>query len=117
MQLINAFLLATAFAYLACFVYTVMGKPALVGVSNSVQMVFYLIAFAVFLFVSRNSGITALNLFLGVAYSFACVGSFIGFPQKWKAYWTSAPNMGSAAGQIGMAAWDLAIAICFFTRC
>lgn len=114
MQLINAFLGATAFAYLACFIYTIMGKPPLVGVSDITQMAFYGIAFVVFSFVSLNPGIIELNLFLGVCYSFACVGSFIGWPQRWKAYWTSAPNMGSAAGQIGMAVWDLAIAVCFF---
>jgi len=68
----------------------------------------------VFVFVSINPLVNWLNSLLGVAYSFACVASFTGV-QKWKAYWTSAPNMGSAAGQIGMAAWDLALAICFFT--
>ncbi len=115
MQLINAFLLATAIAYLACFVYTVMGKPALIGVSNGAQLVFYGLASVILAFVSLNPSITWLNFFLGVFYSFGTVGSFIGWPQKWKAYWTSAPNMGSAAGQIGMAFWDLALAICFFT--
>lgn len=117
MQLINAFLLATAVAYLACFVYTAMGKPPLIGVSDGVQAAFYVLAFVVFIFVFFDPSIIALNLFLGVFYSFGAVGSFIGFPQRWKAYWTSAPNMGSAAGQIGMSAWDLALAICFFTLC
>jgi len=117
MQLINAFLLATAFAYAACFVYTIMGKPALVGVSNNVQVAFYGFAFGVFIVSSMIPLVNWLNFLLGVLYSFACVGSFIGWPQRWKVYWTSAPNMGSAAGQIGMAFWDLAIAICFFMRC
>ncbi len=114
MQLINAFLLATAFAYLACFVYTVMGKPPLIGVSDQVQVAFYGFAFGVFIVSSMIPLVNWLNFLLGVLYSFACVASFTGV-QKWKAYWTSAPNMGSAAGQIGMAFWDLALAICFFT--
>lgn len=115
MPLINAFLLATAFAYLACFVYTVMGKPALVGVSNSIQAAFYGVAFGVFIFASISPLPNWLNFLLGIVYSFGAIGSFIGWPQKWKAYWTSAPNMGSAAGQIGMSAWDLLLAVCFFT--
>ena len=116
MQLINAFLLSTAFAYFACFVYTIMDKPPLIGVSNIIQTSFYGVACVVFIIVSMFPSIRMPNFPLGVAYSFACVASFTGV-QKWKAYWTSAPNMGSAAGQIGMAFWDLAIAICFFTLC
>ena len=72
MQWVNAFLLATAFAYFACFVYTCMGKPALVDVNDNVQKVFYGLAFVVFLFVSLNPGyiLFELKLFL-ICYSVA----------------------------------------------
>ena len=116
---IDAFLMATAFAYLACLVYTWMGKPPLIGVSDRVQMVFYLLAFIVFIFVSTSPSIPWLNNCLGILYSFGAVGSFIGFPQRWAAYWKDnpeegSPEEGSAAGQMGMAAWDLMIAtFCF----
>lgn len=117
MQLHNAFLLATAFAYLACIVYTIQGKPPLVGVSEEVQMAFYLIAFGVLTFATMYTFPSWLNLVLGVVYSFGCAGSFIGWPQRWKAYWTFTPDLGSAAQQVMMAMWDLALAVCFFTLC
>ena len=114
MSLVEAFLLATSAAYLACFIYTAMGWPPLIGMGKRVQMVFYWIAFLIFVFVSWNTRVFALNFILGVFYGFAAMGSFIGWPQRWAAYWKDNPEEGSDAGQIGMALWDLALSVCFF---
>ncbi|GAG83967.1 unnamed protein product [marine sediment metagenome] len=51
---------------------------------------------------------------LGIFYSFATVSSFIGWPQKWMAYWKTDPHEGSDTAQIAMALWDLALATAFF---
>ena len=117
MNLVTAFLLATSFAYLGCAVFSILKKPALVGVQRLLQTLFYLFAFIVFQFVSYNSNIITLNYLLGILYAFASIGSFIGYPQIWKAYWKSAPDIGSDAGQIGMALWDLALSITLFYLC
>lgn len=109
--------MATSFAYLGCAVFSIFNKPALVGVQRSVQTLFYLLAFIVFQCVSCGPTIVMLNYILGIAYAFASIGSFIGYPQKWKAYWKTAPDTGSDAGQIGMALWDLAISVSFFILC
>ena len=113
MNLICAFIAATALAYLACAVYTAMGKPPLIGIDTRIQTVFYLCAFGVLLYVSQNPSITVLNLLLGVFYAFGAVGSFIGYPQRWAAYWKENPEEGSDAGQAFMSAWDLALAVAF----
>ena len=115
MNLVLAFISATAWAYLACAIYTMMGRPPLIGIDRWSQTAFYLCAFGVFLYVSYNPGIYILNLLLGVLYGFFAVGSFIGFPQKWAAYWRNDPAKGSDAAQIGMAFWDLAVAVAFLS--
>ena len=115
MRLVLAFIFATAWAYLACAVYTMMGRPPLIGIDRLSQMMFYLGAFGVFLYVSYNPGIWILNLLLGALYSLFAVGSFIGYPQRWAAYWKDDPEDGSDAGQIGMACWDLAVAVAFLS--
>jgi len=112
MNLICAFIFATAWAYLACAVYTALGKPPLVGIDTRLQGIFYLILFTILLYVSYNPGIRLLNLILGVFYSFATVASFTGI-QKWMAYWKDDPKKGSGALQIGMTYWDLALAVDF----
>ncbi len=114
LNLVSAFIFATAWAYLACAVYTALGRPPLVGIDTRLQTAFYLCAFAVFLYVSYNPSVWILNLFLGVCYSFACVASFIGL-QRWAAYWKDDPEAGSAAGQIEMAFWDLVLAVVFLS--
>ena len=111
MNYIDAFLTATAYAYLACAVYTLLGKPALRDMSENSQLVFYLAAFCVFLSVPSMSLPSIVYHVLGVFYGFAALGSFIGYPQRWVAYWLPDPMVGSAAGQIGMAMWDLAISV------
>jgi len=115
MNLVCAFIAATALAYLACAVYTALGKPPMVEVDVRVQMVFYLFAFAVFLYVSYNPRVRILNCILGVFYGFGAVGSFIGYPQRWSAYWKDDPEGGNAAGQTFMSAWDLALAVIFLS--
>lgn len=113
LKLICAFIEATAWAYLACAVYMVLGKPALVGIDTRLQGAFYLFLFAVLLYVSHNPGIWILNKGLGIFYAFGAVGSFIGYPQVWMAYWKKDPEKGSDAAQIGMANWDLPLAVAF----
>ena len=115
MNLVCAFIAATAWAYLACAFYTALGKPPLVGVDVRLQTAFYICAFGVFLYVSYNPGVWILNLLLGAVYGFGALGSFIGYPQRWAAYWKEDPEEGSAAGQIGMAFWDLALAGAFLS--
>jgi len=117
MNVVASFLLATSFAYLGCALFSILKKPALVGVNRIVQTLFYLLAFIIFQCVSCCPSIVILNYLLGIAYAFASIGSFIGYPQKWKSYWKTAPDMGSDAGQIGMACWDLAISISLFILC
>ena len=112
MNLVSSFKLATAFAYLAATFYTVLGKPAMVDVPTRLQGAFYFGLFAVLIYVSYNPGIRLLNLILGVFYSFATVASFTGL-QRWMAYWKDDPKKGSGVLQIGMAIWDLRLAVAF----
>ena len=114
MDCINAFLLATAYAYLACAVYTVLNKPPLRDMSKVDQLVFYLVACGVFMIVSSLPCPALIYYALGVLYGFAALGSFIGYPQRWMAYWLPTPETGSAAGQVMMSAWDLMIAVALF---
>lgn len=114
MTLIRAFLLATAWCYLAAAFYVMLGKPAMIDVDRRIQLVFYYGLFSALVLVCWNPEITVLNLLLGAFYSFGAVGSFIGWPQKWYAYWTLNPKLGSDAGQIAMAFWDLALSVSFF---
>ena len=114
MNCINAFLAATAYAYLACAVYTILGRPAMRDMSKISQLVFYLAACGVFLVVSSIPCPSLVYYALGVLYGFAALGSFIGYPQRWMAYWLPDPETGSAAGQIFMSIWDLAIAVSCF---
>ena len=115
MNLVLAFIFATAWAYLACAVYTVLGKPPLVGIDTRLQGVFYLLAFSVLFYVSQNPGIWILNKALGIFYAFATVASFTGI-QKWATYWKDDPSKGSGALQIGMSFWDLALAVYFLSQ-
>lgn len=115
MNLVCAFIAVTALAYLACAIYTMLGKPPMVDINVRLQLVFYLCAFGLFLYVSYNPGVRILNRILVVLYSFGAMGSFIGYPQRWTAYWKDDPEEGSAAGQIGMAFWDLALAVAFLS--
>jgi hypothetical protein len=114
MILVRAFLMSTSTAYLACCLYSTLGKPALSGVNKTLQEFFYLLMVVLIGFVAFMPSIQILNLVLGVVYAFASVGSFIGWPQVWMAYWKEYPEEGSDAGQIGMALWDLALSISFF---
>lgn len=116
MAFIDAFLLATAGSYFWCLILTFLGKPPMANISLEFQGVFYLLAWIVFMFSSVDAFPQYVYAVLGFVYCFACIGSFIGFPQVWMAYWTSAPEGGSAAGQIGMSFWDLAIAIFCFMK-
>ena len=116
MEFIDAFLLATAFAYFGCLIFTWLGKPPMANINELLQSVFYTLACMIFMLSSIDFFPQYVYAVLGVVYGIASVGSFIGYPQVWMAYWTSDPEKGSAAGQTGMAFYDLALAICFFMK-
>ena len=113
MNLIEAFLNATAFAYLAAALYSFLGRPALDGINANRQGVIYCLPFAIIL-LSIKIEIDIIYFLLGILYSFATLGSFIGWPQKWMAYWKTEPHEGSDTSQIGMALWDLVLSVSFF---
>lgn len=114
MILIKAFLMATAFAYAACYAYTLRGRPPLVGIGRSIQAFSYFAVSLIFVLVCLFPHPWFVDYLLGGVYGFAAMGSFIGWPQRWAAYWKLDPEEGSDAGQIGMALWDLAISVSFF---
>jgi len=114
MDLVASFLLATSLAYLIAALYALKGKPALVYPSNNVQVVFYLVLGGIIFYVALFPVDIILKVVLGVFYSCSAVSSFIGFPQIWRAYWKSAPDTSSGAQAVGMAFWDLVLALAFF---
>ncbi len=116
MNVIDAFLMATAWAYLGCLSFTILGRPPMANIKKEFQGLFYTFAWIILLFSSIDIFPQYIYAVLGVVYSFASVGSFIGWPQAWMSYWTNDPERGSAPGQIGMACWDLALAVCFFMK-
>ena len=113
MNYIYAYLTASAYAYLACAVYTVLGYPPLRDMTKINQLIFYVAAFGVFNAVIALPCPSLVYYVLGAFYGFAALGSFIGYPQRWMAYWLPVPEEGSAAGQTMMACWDLGIAVAF----
>ena len=114
MDFIESFLLATSLAYLAASIFSLKGRPALVGLNKSAQAVFFLLLGGILFYVALFPVNTILKIGLGIFYSFSTVSSFIGYPQIWRAYWKSAPDTSSGSQAVGMAAWDLALAVAFF---
>jgi len=117
MDLVESFLLATSFAYLAASIFSLKGKPALVGLNKNVQAVFYLVLGGIIYYVTLFQVNTLLKIALGIFYSFSTVSSFIGYPQIWRAYWKSAPDTSSGSQAVGMALWNLVLAVVFFYLC
>jgi hypothetical protein len=117
MDVLNAFLVATAFCYFAAFIMTCIGKPPLARIGKKEQSLMYIVLSVLILVVSLGYSPVWINFMLGLFYSFACVASFIGWPQIWNAYWTNNPSGSSATGQVLMAFWDLALAMIFFSLC
>ena len=113
MNLIYAFLNATAFAYLALSLFSIIGRPAINGIQKNQQAIIYAILFCI-IYLSAKISISPIYYVLGIIYSFATISSFIGYPAIWMAYWKKIPSEGSDAGQIGMALWDLTLSISFF---
>ena len=110
MDLINAFLFATAAAYVAAALFSLLGKPPQQGVPPQIQFFIY-IGLGSLLVLSAGGTLPPLFIgALGWLYGFLSVASCIGWPQKWYAYWKNTPEDGSAVGQIAMGFWDLAIA-------
>lgn len=116
MNFIDAFLMATAWAYFGCLIFTILGKPPMANIKKALQGLFYVFACIIFITASVDIFPPYIYAVLGVLYGIAAIGSFIGWPQIWMAYWTSCPEGGSAAGQIGMAFWDLMIAVFCFMK-
>lgn len=116
MELIDAFLLATSWAYFGCLIFTILEKPPMANIKDAHQGIFYAFACIIFMLSSVDVFPQYIYAVLGPVYGFASIGSFLGWPQVWMAYWTSDPEEGSAAEQIGMAFWDLTIALFFFMK-
>lgn len=114
MDLVGSFLLATSFAYLAASIFSLKGKPALVGLNKNAQAVLFLILGGIVFYVALFPVNTILKIGLGIFYSFSTVSSFIGYPQIWRAYWKSAPDTSSGSQAVDMAFWNLVLAIAFF---
>ncbi|MEE9316515.1 MAG: hypothetical protein V3U97_05340 [bacterium] len=113
----GSFLLATSFAYLAASIFSLKGKPALVGLNKNAQAVFYLVIGGILFYLALFPVNMFLKIGLGIFYSFSTVSSFTGYPQIWRAYWKSAPDTSSGSQAVGMAFWDLALAVAFFYLC
>jgi hypothetical protein len=117
MDVLNAFLVATAGCYLVAIVFVLFDKPPLVRVGKKPQILMYFLSFGLILLVAMGHTMSLLNFLLGLYYCFATVGSYIGWPQVWGAYWTDNPRGGSATGQIIMAMWNLVLSVIFFMLC
>ena len=113
MNLIDAFLTATAFSYLAAALYAFLESPSLADMNPARQGLVFV---GLFCLIISSFNISLLNIPLGVIYCLATVSSFIGWPQKWMSHWKDDPEEGSGAQQVGMAAWDLLLAIAFFMK-
>ena len=113
MNLIDAFLTATAFVYLVAALYSYFGRPALDNILAVQQGFVYVGLFCLIVLSLKYS---VLNFPLGVLYCLSTGSSFIGWPQKWMSYWKADPHEGSGAQQVGMAAWDLLLAVAFFMK-
>ena len=107
-------MLATSFAYLAASIFSLKGKPALVDLNKNAQAVFYLVLGGIVFYMALFPVNALLKIGLGIFYSFSTVASFIGYPQIWRAYWKSAPDTSSGSQAVGMAFWNLALAVAFF---
>ncbi len=112
---LEAFLLATAAAYLAAALFSLLGKPPQQDVPPQIQFFIY-IGLGSLLVLSVGGTLPPLFVTaLGVLYGFLSVASFLGL-QKWYAYWKPDPGFGSAAGQIAMGVWDLALATVLISK-
>ena len=116
MEFIDAFLMATAWAYFGCVILTILGKPPMANIRKELQGIFYFFACLIFQAASVDIFPQYIYSILGIVYSIASLGSFIGYPQVWAAYWKENPEQGSDAAQIGMATWDLAIGVFCFMK-
>ncbi len=107
---LEAFLLATAAAYMAAALFSLLGHPAQQDIPPQLQFFIY-IGLGSLLVLSVGGTLPPLFIgALGGFYGFLSVASFIGWPQKWYAYWKPKPEEGDAVAQIGMGFWDLALA-------
>ena len=94
---------------MAAALYSLLGHPAQQDIPPRIQAAIYLALGSLLTMVVLKTLPPLLTGALGVLYGFLSVASFIGWPQKWYAYWKPNPEDGSAAGQIAMGFWDLAL--------
>ena len=106
---LEAFLLATAAAYMAAALFSLLGKPPQQDIPYYFQAVIYFILGSALIMTALDSLPYLAVGALGGLYGFLSVASFLGL-QKWYAYWKPDPGFGSAAGQIAMGVWDMALA-------
>jgi len=120
MDFIRAFLMATSSAYLSVYVLCMLNKTSLAKPAKVSYRSFRILQAIFFILMAIVNGLAATITFpilayqaLGLLYGFACIASFIGV-SRWMAYWKKDPEMGSDAGQIGMAFWDLMLSVIYF---
>lgn len=103
MNLVDSFILATAFSYLAAFLLPIRFEKKM---PLSIQKIMYGILFiALFMAVTYFNMNVYLWGILGFLYSSIAVYCF-GGGQDW----------GSTSHNIAMGTWDLALAVCFFSK-
>ena len=120
MAFIRAFLMATSSAYLSAYVLCMLNFPSLLTPKKINYRSFRVLQAIFFIVMAIVNGLAATITFpilayqtIGLFYGFACTASFIGV-SRWMAYWKKDPWMGSDAGQIGMALWDLVLSVVYF---
>ena len=95
---------------MAAALYSLLGHPAQQGIHPYLQATIYILLGTLLTLTAMDTLPPLMVGALGWLYGFLCVASFIGWPQKWYAYWKPHPEEGDAAAQIGMGFWDLALA-------
>ncbi len=95
---------------MAAAFFSLLGKPPQQDLHPYIQACIYIILGSLLTMTAISTLPSLLIGALGGLYGLLSVATFIGWPQKWYSYWKNTPEDGSAAGQIAMGFWDLAIA-------
>lgn len=90
----------TAAAYLACIISTLLGVPPITNVSEIAQLVFYTLGGSLMMLRHMNPTCPKLKWFLSIGYG---IGGMFAF--------TGLIDWGGPIQNVGMAFWDLVIAI------
>jgi len=75
MDIAIAFLKATAFAYVSCAIFTLLGKPVMARSKKMQQFFYYVFASAIIYYVTINPEVKVLNFFLGTLYSLTTIST------------------------------------------